>query len=190
MPTSSRLRSYLQKLSQVFVNKKTNDDKIEAHLNRIQKTLPRLDVWKGIYHHEEMTKLVSETYHLVIQFSRAAANYFCRRWTRVWLALNPLAMSGKIDDLAQSIYETLAEVNAEANQSLHARSQEIYRTVRNFKLDPRNIPRTNEYLWIQVTVLQTEIDKRDKRDDDERFRTLEEGLSVSPPPHRKLICNR
>lgn len=164
---------------QVFVNKKRHDNKVESHLNRIQKLLPRLEAWKGIYRHEKMEQLVSETYHLVIELSRAAAEYFCRRWTRVWLALNPLAMSSKFDDLAQSIYETLAEVNAEANQGLHARSEIIERTVLNLERDTLYLKGNNADLQTQVAALQSKLDERDKQVDDEKFRTLEEDLIVS-----------
>lgn len=169
----------LTDLPQVFVNKKRHDDKIASHLNRIQKLLPRLEAWKGIYRHEKMEQLVSDTYHLVIELSRAAAEYFCRRWMRVWLAVNPLAMSSKFDDLAQSIYETLAEVNAEANQGLHARSEMIERTVLNLERDTLYLKRNNADLQTQVAALQSKLDERDKQADDEKFRILEEDLIVS-----------
>ncbi|KAL1852363.1 hypothetical protein Daus18300_012258 [Diaporthe australafricana] len=147
----------------VFVNKKRHDDKVEGHLDQIQKILPRLEAWKGIYPNEEMEKLVSKTYHLVIQFSRSAVEYFCRRWKRVRMAVNPFSMSSNFDEVAQRIYATLAEVNAEANQRLHASSKIIERTV--LELRDSN------------AALKMQLDDRDKQDDEEKFETLEEELS-------------
>lgn len=125
-------------------------------------------------------ELVSITYHQVIQLSRAVAEYSSRRWQRVWLALNPLAMSSKFDDPAQSIYEAPAEVNAEAIQSLHARSENNERTVLHLK-------GTNAVLQASLTDLQNKLDERDRETDDENFRILEEGLSVSLAPVLKLL---
>lgn len=154
------------------MNKTKHVIRIGEHLDRIQKILPRLETWKGLYQNERMEELVSITYHQVIQFSRSVAEYFSRRWQRIWLALNPLAMSSKFDDPAQSIYEASAEVNAEANQSLHARSENIERTVLDLK-------GTNAVLQASLADLQTKLDERDRQADDENFRILEEGLSVS-----------
>lgn len=140
------------------MNKKKHDDKIEAHLVQMQKSLPRLETWKGIYNSKRMEELVSEIYHLVIKFSRSAAEYFCRRWKRVWLAVNPLAMSNQFDDIAQTIYETLAEVNAEANQCLHARSQNMERIVDDLK---------------------GQLEKQDEAAKEKEIRKIEMSLSVS-----------
>lgn len=171
-------------MMQVVVNKKNNDSKIEGHLDQIQKILPRLERWKGIYRHAQMQDLVSKTYHLVIQFSRAAADYFSRFWKRTWLALYPMA-TGEFDNVAQSIYMTLAEVNAEASQGLHARSQNIENVVLDLRREAKKadedrliLMAQNDGLRAALDVQKREHEKRDRQADDERFQTLEEALSV------------
>lgn len=172
---------------QVVVNKKNHDSKIQGHLDQIQKILPRLERWKGIYRDAQMQELVSKTYHLVIQFSRAAADYFTHFWKRAWLAIYPMAMGG-FDNVAQSIYRTLAEVNAEANQGLHARSHNIEKIVLELRTEAekadedRLILKTqNDELRLALDTQKREDEKRDRQADEERFQILEEILSVGIP---------
>lgn len=186
----------LTKPPQVFVNKKNHDNVIEQHLKRIGRLFPRLERWKAIYQNNRMDELVSITYHLGIQFSRSVADYFCHRWKRVWLAVNPLAMGSKFNDVAQSIYEALAEVNAEANQSLHTRSQNIERLLLDSETSNADLRAELAGVRTELAAVQSELatsriklHEKDRQADDENFRILEGGLSVRlvPFPYTTIL---
>lgn len=168
------------------MNKKNHDNVIEQHLKRIGRLFPRLERWKAIYQDNRMDELVSATYHLGIKFSRSVAEYFCHRWKRVWLAVNPLAMGSKFNDVAQSIYEALAEVNAEANQSLHSRSQNIERLLLDSETNNADLRAELAGVRTELAAVQSELatsrmqlHEKDRQADDENFRILEGALSVS-----------
>jgi hypothetical protein len=65
----------------VVVNKTENDNGLLEHLEQIRKSMPILEKWTGIYPTDEMRELVADAYHKVIEFSRAATEYFCLFWS-------------------------------------------------------------------------------------------------------------
>lgn len=75
----------------MFITKAKNDTKLQDHMGQIEKMLPRLGMWKGIYQHgevgAEMQRLVGEIYMQVIDFSRAVAEYCCRFWTSKYFSV-------------------------------------------------------------------------------------------------------
>lgn len=162
---------HLHELSQVVVTKRKNDKKIKTHLETIQQILPRLERWKGTYSHKEMQQVVSDTYFAVINFSRAAVDYFTHVWKRILSSVIPTVMD-KFDEAARLIYVTLAKVNAEANQSLHERSQRIEENVSKLRVD-------NEKLQATIYARERQDNIRDKQADEDKFAEFESLLKVS-----------
>lgn len=162
-----------------MVNKHKNDNKIQEHLDKIYRMMPRLERWTGIYRDTQMRQLVSITYHLIITFSRAASEYFRLRWKRIWFAVNPVA--AKFDEAAQSIYEALAEVNAEANQGLHERSQKIEERLMETKKSLQTLQEKHDRLQATLDAQKREDMRRDREVAEEKYKDLEMLISVSAP---------
>lgn len=81
-------------------------------------------------------------------------------------------MKPGFDDVAQSIYQLLAEVNATANVGLHARTQNIESHVENLLKIQQQLREDNE-------TLQNRLDRQAKQEDERRFHRLEQLLQVS-----------
>lgn len=147
-----------------MVRKGKNDQKIITHLETIQQILPRLERWKGTYKHKEMQQVVFDTYIAVINFSRAAVEYFSHVWKRLLSSAIPAVMD-KFDEAANLIYVTLAKVNVEANQSLHERSERMEKTLLSLR--------------VEVGELKATINAKDQQADEENFANFESLLRVS-----------
>jgi hypothetical protein len=44
--------------------------------------MPRVPIWERLYPTDEMKDLVGQIYDHLIEFSRAAAKYFCMFWSK------------------------------------------------------------------------------------------------------------
>ncbi|KAK3319661.1 hypothetical protein B0T19DRAFT_432835 [Cercophora scortea] len=177
----------------VVVNKSKNDERIVDHLTQIQKSIPRLAVWKAIYPNDTMRELVANAYLQVIEFSRAAAKYFTRFWHRVYLAVAPKATI-KFDEAATDLYKTLAEINAEAMLGLHDNTSTIKQRVillqddaKRGELDRKQLLDQNQKLIAQNEELQQKIDEQiqeaNRRDIEEDMKSLtafQRLLNVDP----------
>lgn len=155
-----------------MVTKRKNDKKIKTHLETIRQILPRLERWKGTYNHKAMQQVVFDTYLAVINFSRAAVEYFSHAWKRILSSVFPHVMD-EFEEAAKLIYVTLAKVNAEANQSLHERSRQIQDDLSKLRIETRELKAT-----LDARVQQDEI--RDKQVDEDSFAEFESLFQVSP----------
>lgn len=151
-------------VSKVVVTKSKNDEKIKTHLENIQQILPRLERWKKAYEEKEMQQVVLNTYIAVINFSRAAVEYFSHFWKRILSSAIPSVME-RFDEAAKLIYVTLAKVNAEANQSLHERSQRMEKILLSMEK--------------RFDVLQATMNVQEQQADEENFANFESLLRVS-----------
>lgn len=66
----------------VVVNKSNNDMKIKDLLDELRKSFPRLENWSHMYPTQPMRVLVANVYDQVTEFSRTAAKYFARFWSK------------------------------------------------------------------------------------------------------------
>ena len=65
------------------MNKTKNDTRIVEHLADIRKSFPRLDAWQDIYPNDTMRQLVADAYLQILEFSRAAVEYFTQFWRKL-----------------------------------------------------------------------------------------------------------
>ncbi|KAK3690380.1 hypothetical protein B0T22DRAFT_515714 [Podospora appendiculata] len=177
----------------VVVNKSKNDSRIVDHLTQIQKSIPRLAVWKAIYPNDTMRELVANAYIQVIEFSRAAAKYFTRFWHRVYLAVAP-KVTIKFDEAATRLYKILAEINAEAMLGLHDNTSTIKQRVislhddaKRGELDRKQLLDQNQKLIAQNEELQQKMDeqiqeanRRDREEDMKALSAFQRLLDVDP----------
>ncbi|KAK4446489.1 hypothetical protein QBC34DRAFT_331299 [Podospora aff. communis PSN243] len=191
----------------VVVQKTKNDTRIVEHFAEIRKSLPRLDVWQDIYPTDTMRRLVGDAYLNIVNFSRAATEYFTHFWHRLYLAINPLA-SASFEDIVNGLHRTLAEINAEAMIGLHDTSRTIKKSVlsleasaRDAELDRKKLladnkqlleqseaaNRESQRLQLQVEELKARIaqaaledQRRDRQADIKRLAEFQQLLGVHP----------
>lgn len=118
-----------------------------------------------------MQRVVFDTYLAVINFSRAAVEYFSHVWKRILSSVFPHVMD-KFEEAARLVYVTLAKVNVEANQSLHERSQQMQDDISKMRIESGELKAT-----LNARVRQDEI--RDQQADEDNFAEFESLLKVS-----------
>ncbi|KAH7305306.1 hypothetical protein B0I35DRAFT_444320 [Stachybotrys elegans] len=160
-------------LFKVVERKRTNDDKLHEHFEQIQKMIPRLPIWDKLYPTDEMKDLVGNIYHLVIEFSRAAAKYLCMFWKRVRLALNPISPV-MFDQHAGDIYKCLAHIRALADLKLHESISNMRKDMEESKLHTQTL----------VKAEQQRLEREDKRNFNAFAKLL--GVPVEPQMHPGL----
>ncbi|KUJ17982.1 uncharacterized protein LY89DRAFT_717619 [Mollisia scopiformis] len=192
----------------VVVNKSSNDIKIKDLLDDMRKSFPRLENWADIYPTTTMRKLVADAYEQVIEFSRAATEYFTHFLTRFTLAIIAPPSTG-VDKIAALIHKTLAEINSEAMYKLHGRSQDIQTQVnksgqhieelkaqvtisgekiQKLQVYAERMEDTNDWLRRALQeqsdkfdAYKKEVEQRAQQEDEQRLKTLEEELGVTFP---------
>ena len=65
-------------MTQVVVNKASNDTKMANLLSDLSRSFPRLEEWVNMYPSPSLEHAVAEVYKEVISFSRKATEYFSR----------------------------------------------------------------------------------------------------------------